>query len=186
MESFESRLNRLKNELNLKTDKQVAEILDMKPTAFAERKSRGSFPEDELFVLKAKRPDLNINVEYILLGFDQQRLNDLQSAVERGVKIPEIDFFQKIGNLSDRECLLIHMYRHCGEKEKENLLDVAEGMFTLSFYRKDKSAIEEDASALAAKINPQHRSRTTMHIDNVEQQNNIEHLEGGIHFKKGK
>lgn len=49
-----------------------------------------------------------------------------------------------------------------------------------------KEAIEKTASALAAKIKPQHGSRTTMNIGNVEQQNNIEHLEGGIHFKKGK
>ena len=49
-----------------------------------------------------------------------------------------------------------------------------------------KEAIEKTASALAAKINPQHRSHTTMNIGNVEQQNNIEHLAGGIHFNKGK
>ena len=69
-------------------------------------------------------------------------------------------------HLTQQEQALLEDYRESNEQGKE--------------------AIEKTASALAAKINPQHRSRTTMNIGNVEQQNNIEHLAGGIHFNKGK
>ena len=69
-------------------------------------------------------------------------------------------------HLTQQEQALLEDYRESNEQGKE--------------------AIEKTASALAAKINPQHRSRTTMNIGNVEQQNNIEHLEGGIQFNKGK
>lgn len=71
-----------------------------------------------------------------------------------------------INLLTQQEQALLEDYRESNEQGKE--------------------AIEKTASALAAKINPQHRSRTTMNIGNVEQQNNIEHLAGGIHFNKGK
>lgn len=71
-----------------------------------------------------------------------------------------------INHLTQQEQALLEDYRESNEQGKE--------------------AIEKTASALAAKINPQHRSRTTMNIGNVEQQNNIEHLAGGIHFNKGK
>ena len=69
-------------------------------------------------------------------------------------------------HLTQQEQALLEDYRESNEQGKE--------------------AIEKTASALAAKSNPQHRSRTTMNIGNVEQQNNIEHLAGGIHFNKGK
>ena len=77
-------------------------------------------------------------------------------------------FIGKIPNnaLTPSEQTLLEDYRESNEQGKE--------------------AIEKTASALAAKINPQHRSHTTMNIGNVEQQNNIEHLAGGIHFNKGK
>ena len=69
-------------------------------------------------------------------------------------------------HLTQQEQALLEDYRESNEQGKE--------------------AIEKTASALAAKNQPQHRSRTTMNIGNVEQQNNIEHLAGGIHFNKGK
>ena len=44
MNSFKEKLLRLKNELNVASDKEIAEILGMKPTAFNGRKTRESFP----------------------------------------------------------------------------------------------------------------------------------------------
>lgn len=49
-----------------------------------------------------------------------------------------------------------------------------------------KEAIEKTASALAGKASSQQRSRTTMHIGKVEQQNHIDSLVGDLVFKKGK
>ena len=68
MDSFKGKLIRLKNELNVETDKEVAEYLGMTNNAFTVRKSRNSFPEKELFALKAKYPELNLDMDYILLG----------------------------------------------------------------------------------------------------------------------
>ncbi|TNG92230.1 hypothetical protein FHQ28_08665 [Pasteurellaceae bacterium USgator11] len=70
MNSFENKLGRLKSELNMLNadDKDIAEILGMQGKAFSARKKRDSFPEKELFALHAKRPDLNLNVNYILAG----------------------------------------------------------------------------------------------------------------------
>lgn len=45
--------------------------------------------------------------------------------------------------------------------------------------------IAETASALAGKASSQQRSRTTMHIGKVEQQNHIDSLVGDLVFKKG-
>lgn len=45
MDSFKGKLIRLKNELNVETDKEVAEYLGMTNNAFTVRKSRNSFPK---------------------------------------------------------------------------------------------------------------------------------------------
>ena len=68
MESFERKLLRLKDNLSIHKDKDIAEILGMSPTAFNGRKKRGLFPEDKLLALVAKRPDLGIDVHYVLTG----------------------------------------------------------------------------------------------------------------------
>ena len=67
MDSFKGKLIRLKNELNVETDKEVAEYLGMTNNAFTVRKSRNSFPEKELFALKAKCPEIKLNMDYIML-----------------------------------------------------------------------------------------------------------------------
>ena len=91
----------------------------------------------------------------------------LFSLAEIGVDIGFLFSGERLeSDLTQQEQALLEDYRESNEQGKE--------------------AIEKTASALAAKINPQHRSRTTMNIGNVEQQNNIEHLAGGIHFNKGK
>ncbi|MDG6235424.1 helix-turn-helix domain-containing protein [Glaesserella parasuis] len=68
--------------------------------------------------------------------------------------------------LTQKEQTLLEDYRESNEQGKE--------------------AIEKTASALAGKATFQQRSRTTMHIGNVEQQNHIESLVGDLVFKKGK
>ncbi|MDP0380317.1 helix-turn-helix domain-containing protein [Glaesserella parasuis] len=68
--------------------------------------------------------------------------------------------------LTQKEQTLLEDYRESNEQGKE--------------------AIEKTASALAGKATFQQRSRTTMHIGNVEQQNHIDSLVGDLVFKKGK
>lgn len=68
MKNFENILLRLKAELALAEDKEVAKILGMTPNAFTARKRRDVFPEEKLLALKSRRPDLNIDDTYILTG----------------------------------------------------------------------------------------------------------------------
>ncbi len=59
---------RLKEQVRIKTDKDIAALLGMDVSAFNKRKKRNSFPERELLALAAARPDLNLDVDYILNG----------------------------------------------------------------------------------------------------------------------
>ena len=68
MNLFEETTLRLKQQLKVTEDKQVAEILGMTGNAWTMRKRRSSFPETELYALAAKRPDLGIDVDYVLTG----------------------------------------------------------------------------------------------------------------------
>ncbi|SUB23908.1 helix-turn-helix domain-containing protein [Avibacterium avium] len=158
MDSFKGKLIRLKNELNVETDKEVAEYLEMTNNAFTVRKSRNSFPEKELFALKAKRPELNLDMDYILLGHRRETYEAMEKEALKDM--PKPDFSDKTG-------LLVQLFMQCDDQGRAAILSVAQTM-----------------AAIAKTTQSNHA--TKMHIDNVEQQNNIEHLEGGIHFKKGK
>ena len=49
-------------------DQEVADVLGMSKAAFSARKKRGSFPENELYALAAKHPDLGLDVGYVMTG----------------------------------------------------------------------------------------------------------------------
>lgn len=66
VENFDSMLLRLKGQLGVQTDKEVAEVLGLSVKAFTARKMRGAFPVDKLLALKAAMPKLN--VDYVLSG----------------------------------------------------------------------------------------------------------------------
>lgn len=66
MDFFSDSLSRLKHELRVSKDGEVAVALGMTKTAFSERKKRGSFPEKELRALAEARPE--IDVHYVLTG----------------------------------------------------------------------------------------------------------------------
>lgn len=68
MNDFEQRLLRLKQALHVAEDQEVAEALGMTRAALGDRKRRNSFPEDKLFALMSKRPDLKIDATYVLTG----------------------------------------------------------------------------------------------------------------------
>lgn len=68
MDFFPEVLTRLKHALRVSKDQEVAQALDLSKTAFSERKKRGAFPEKELRALAAKRPELGIDVDYVLTG----------------------------------------------------------------------------------------------------------------------
>ncbi|KAI5914594.1 helix-turn-helix domain-containing protein [Thauera sp. 2A1] len=65
---FTAQLVRLKYLLDVQEDQAAAEALGMSKAALSARKSRGSFPEKELRALAQRRPDLGIDVNYVLTG----------------------------------------------------------------------------------------------------------------------
>lgn len=65
---FTRRLARLKAELGVNFESDVAKALGMSLEALCNRRRRGSFPEDDLRSLARHRPDLGIDVEYVLAG----------------------------------------------------------------------------------------------------------------------
>lgn len=68
MDFFSDSLGRLKHALRVSKDQEVAEALGLSKTAFSERKKRGAFPEENLRALAQQRPELGIDVVYVLTG----------------------------------------------------------------------------------------------------------------------
>lgn len=69
---FEEAALRLKQQLKVTEDKQAAEILGMTGNAWTMRKRRNTFPEKELRALAQQRPELGIDVDYVLTGQSTQ------------------------------------------------------------------------------------------------------------------
>ena len=61
-------LLRLKEQIGVAADKDAAALLGLSSKALTARKRRNSIPDTELYALSAKRPDLNLDVQYILTG----------------------------------------------------------------------------------------------------------------------
>ena len=85
MNFFEEATLRLKQQLKVTEDKAVAGALGMTGNAWTMRKRRRNFPETELYALAAKRPDLGLDVHYVLTGLPesaQNRLDAMQQRIE--------------------------------------------------------------------------------------------------------
>lgn len=88
MNFFDEAALRLKQQLRLNQDKDVAAALGMSPRAWTGRKTNKSFPETELRALAQQRPELRIDVHYVLTGITteaQARLDAKQGRIERAV-----------------------------------------------------------------------------------------------------
>jgi len=91
---FSDVLGRLKHALRVSKDQEVAAFLGLSKTAFAERKRRGSFPEQELQDLCDSRPDLKLSFQFIMDGAEQfqethdefidrmQGINEMEAVVD--------------------------------------------------------------------------------------------------------
>lgn len=101
------RLGRLKVALRAGKDKEVAEALGLSEKAFNARKARNSFPEKELRALAQQRPELGIDVGYVLTGRDT-KTEAVKAAMNMGVRFKEIrgqrsldEFAQALGTTPD-------------------------------------------------------------------------------------
>ena len=63
-----AKVARLKQVLGVHEDQAVAAALGIGKSSFSDRRRRGSFPEDKLFALMSKRPELKVDATYVLTG----------------------------------------------------------------------------------------------------------------------
>lgn len=90
MDDFEKVLLRLKERLGVSSDKAVAELLGMGDKALNARKRRGAFPVEKLKALAADRPELGLDVRYVLTGYSEaleSRLDALKAATSKAVAL---------------------------------------------------------------------------------------------------
>lgn len=75
--AFVEALVRLKQHLGVSTDREVAGLLGLTEKAFNARKARNAFPEDKLFALATRQPELGLDPAYVLTGKQkQERVKD--------------------------------------------------------------------------------------------------------------
>lgn len=107
---FDQQLSRLKKVLEVREDQEAATALGMTKAAFSARKTRGSFPEKELRALAQQRPELGIDVEYVLTGgrLTQRERDHLESAraLTLGLPMDEGDRQRLLAQLEDGFVLL--------------------------------------------------------------------------------
>ena len=152
MDFFSDSLSRLKHYLRVSKDQEVAAALGLSKTAFSERKKRNSFPEKELRALAQQRPELGIDVEYVLTGgtLTQRERDHLESARAMTLQLPveeaekqrlltrlEDDFLQQATQNLERQLeytKLLEMLNSCSDEslrlvllttEKFHLADLA-------------------------------------------------------------
>lgn len=94
MNFFEEATLRLKQQLNVTEDQEVAAALGLSKHAWMGRKKRESFPFKEVAALAHNRPELKLDYEWIATGVS----NKMETA---GVR--EAGLLQCFRKLSDRE-----------------------------------------------------------------------------------
>lgn len=121
MGNFQAALLRLKEHLGLETDKEVAELLGMTVKAFTARKARDSFPEEKLRALAQRRPDLPIDVDYVLNG-ETARMRYQQEHQREPASIAELTAYAMSEALQPDEQLLLEAYRGLTTTARKALL----------------------------------------------------------------
>lgn len=101
MDFFDAALLRLKQQLKVIEDKEVAAYLGLSASALNMRKKRGNFPTREVFALAAQRPELGLDIDWIVTGTSSK----VETADRR-----EASLLQCFRKLNDKDQLrLLHM-----------------------------------------------------------------------------
>lgn len=137
MNLFSECLNRLKPVLRVSKDQEVAAALGLSKTAFSERKKRGSFPDRELRALARERPELNIDVDYVLTGVAQAAVEIIEAA-QAGTPLVRV---------CGAELQLLENYRACPPPDREAIRHQAE-------FLAGRSAAEKAAAVVGKKSKP--------------------------------
>lgn len=121
MKQFDQQLMRLKSMLGVTGDQDVAALLDMSKAALSDRKKRDSFPEEKLRALAHRRPDLPIDVEYVLKG-ETARMRFEQEHYREPANIAELTAYAMSEALKPDEQLLLEAYRGLTTTARKALL----------------------------------------------------------------
>jgi transcriptional regulator with XRE-family HTH domain len=97
MKFFDEASLRLKQQLGVTQDQELAKVFGMSKRAWAGRKTTNNFPETELWALAARRPDLALDVGYVLNGVRGSRADEDKSLIEI------IDRFLTVYNLNSQQ-----------------------------------------------------------------------------------
>lgn len=137
MRVFDQQLLRLKQVLGLTEDQAVAATLGMSKAAFADRKRRDAFPVDKLKALATDRPELRLDVSYVLSGVNdelQRRLDAVSMATriadsvqdERSRYDVQAQVFEAlVDQLSTDEQRLVHCFRRANAKGRALMMATA-------------------------------------------------------------
>ena len=121
MKLFDQQLMRLKSMLGVTGDQDVAALLDMSKAAFSDRKKRDSFPEEKLRALVQRRPDLPIDVEYVLHG-ETARTRYEQAHPGQPAGIAEVTAYAMREAVTPDEQVLLEAYRGLPAAARKALL----------------------------------------------------------------
>lgn len=119
---FIEKLERAKECLGSTSDAEFARTIGIPPSTLNSQKKKtkgGKFPEDQLFALKVKRPELNLDMDYILLGTRREVFETME--VEALKDMPKADFSDKTG-------LLVQYFLNSNDAGRATILAVAKSM----------------------------------------------------------
>jgi hypothetical protein len=133
MNFFEEAALRLKQQLKVKDDKEVAAFLGMSASALNMRKKRGNFPFKEVAALAHNRPELGLDYEWIATGSS----NKMETA-------------------GTREAGLLQCFRKLNDREQQRLYQIAllwsgEMELALPPTKPDKKEIKKAGAARVTK-----------------------------------
>lgn len=125
MKNFIDITNRLKTELSISLDKEIAELLGMSKFSFAERKKRDSFPVHQLTEFVLTHPELDLDLDYILGNIKTPKEKKGVEIVVNPSARDEFDEEMEVEHLTPKEVLLVKYYRKSSQRGKDNLLRTA-------------------------------------------------------------
>lgn len=126
--AFEGAVLRLKQAAGVRTEKELAALLGMDASAFNKRKRRGSFPREHLEALAAARPDLRIDVQYVLTGKSaRDTAVDLASSVATtyargGPRHREVEAEETSNRQREQDQQVLSDLRRCSAADRSALL----------------------------------------------------------------
>jgi len=137
---FDQALLRLKERLGIASDKGVAELLGMGEKALNARKRRGAFPAEKLKALALDKPELGIDVKYVLTGISdelERRMAAIRASTQIAMLVPDpaarpaiqqSSFDAIIKALAEDEQRLVSLYRQTDDRGKASLLASASAL----------------------------------------------------------